>query len=60
MMILPAIDLKDGRCVRLVQGKLDQATVYDADPLGMANAGGLEGLQPSKPPCAGDRVTRVN
>jgi phosphoribosylformimino-5-aminoimidazole carboxamide ribotide isomerase len=38
MMILPAIDLKGGRCVRLVQGKIDSATVYDDDPLETAKA----------------------
>jgi len=31
--IIPAIDLKDGRCVRLVQGRMDQETVYYEDPL---------------------------
>src|SRR4051812_19626350 len=38
MKILPAIDLKDGRCVRLVQGKMDQAKVYDDDPVAVAGA----------------------
>jgi phosphoribosylformimino-5-aminoimidazole carboxamide ribotide isomerase len=38
MMILPAIDLKGGRCVRLVQGQIDQATLYDADPVAVAMA----------------------
>ena len=32
MLIIPAIDLKDGRCVRLRQGDLAQETVYSADP----------------------------
>ena len=32
MLIYPAIDLKDGRCVRLLNGRFDQATDYDADP----------------------------
>lgn len=32
MLIYPAIDLIDGRCVRLVQGRFDDATVYPADP----------------------------
>jgi len=31
--IIPAIDLKDGRCVRLVQGQMDQETLYYEDPL---------------------------
>lgn len=36
MLILPAIDLKDGQCVRLTQGRMDEATVYSADPAAMA------------------------
>src|SRR5438477_10238891 len=33
MIIIPAIDLKNGRCVRLTQGRKDQTITYDADPL---------------------------
>lgn len=36
MKILPAIDLKDGHCVRLRQGRIDDATVYSSDPVEMA------------------------
>ncbi len=36
MQILPAIDLKGGRCVRLLQGKADQETVYSDDPVAVA------------------------
>jgi phosphoribosylformimino-5-aminoimidazole carboxamide ribotide isomerase len=32
VLIYPAIDLMDGRCVRLLKGRFDQATEYDADP----------------------------
>ena len=32
MILYPAIDLKDGQCVRVVQGDLGQATVFNADP----------------------------
>lgn len=32
MIIYPAIDLKDGKCVRLVKGDMDQDTVYNDDP----------------------------
>jgi len=34
--ILPAIDLRDGKCVRLLQGDPDQETVYADDPVGQA------------------------
>jgi len=33
MIILPAIDIKDGQCVRLYQGDYAQVTTYDADPV---------------------------
>lgn len=36
MLIIPAIDLKDGRCVRLQQGRMDSATVFSEDPVAMA------------------------
>ena len=36
MLIIPAIDLKDGRCVRLFQGEMDRETVYFEDPVGAA------------------------
>ena len=36
MLIIPAIDLKDGRCVRLQQGKMESATVFSDDPAAMA------------------------
>ena len=36
MILFPAIDLKDGQCVRLVQGEMDQATVFNADPAAQA------------------------
>lgn len=32
MLIIPAIDLKQGRCVRLTQGRMDAETVYSTDP----------------------------
>lgn len=37
MLLIPAIDLKDGRCVRLRQGRMGDATVYSDDPLAMAD-----------------------
>ena len=36
MVIIPAIDVKDGRCVRLKQGDMQDATVYSEDPIAMA------------------------
>jgi phosphoribosylformimino-5-aminoimidazole carboxamide ribotide isomerase len=36
MLIIPAIDLKDGQCVRLKQGDMDQATIFSDDPGAMA------------------------
>jgi phosphoribosylformimino-5-aminoimidazole carboxamide ribotide isomerase len=36
MLIIPAIDLKDGHCVRLKQGVMDQVTVFSDDPAAMA------------------------
>lgn len=37
MLIIPAIDLREGKCVRLVEGRLDQETVYSNDPVAMAD-----------------------
>jgi phosphoribosylformimino-5-aminoimidazole carboxamide ribotide isomerase len=36
MLIIPAIDLLDGKCVQLLQGNYDEATVYENDPAGVA------------------------
>jgi phosphoribosylformimino-5-aminoimidazole carboxamide ribotide isomerase len=36
MLIIPAIDLRDGRCVRLKQGRKDDVTHYDGDPFEVA------------------------
>lgn len=45
MLIIPAIDLKDGQCVRLVQGNMHQATVYSDDPPAMARQWQDQGAQ---------------
>ncbi|CAM3981209.1 1-(5-phosphoribosyl)-5-[(5-phosphoribosylamino)methylideneamino]imidazole-4-carboxamide isomerase [Bordetella muralis] len=37
MLLIPAIDLKDGRCVRLRQGDLDEVTVFSEEPAAMAS-----------------------
>ena len=36
MLIIPAIDLKQGQCVRLRQGRMEDATVFSDDPAAMA------------------------
>lgn len=36
MIIIPAVDIKDGRCVRLIQGRMDRETVFGDDPVAMA------------------------
>ena len=36
MKVIPAIDIKDGRCVRLFKGRFDDVTEYDADPAMLA------------------------
>ncbi|MCS6811579.1 MAG: 1-(5-phosphoribosyl)-5-[(5-phosphoribosylamino)methylideneamino]imidazole-4-carboxamide isomerase [Tepidimonas sp.] len=36
MLLIPAIDLKDGQCVRLKQGDMEQSTVFSDDPAAMA------------------------
>ena len=38
MILYPAIDLKDGACVRLRRGEMDQATIYSDDPAAQARA----------------------
>ena len=36
MILYPAIDLKDGQCVRLLHGEMDKATVFGDDPAAQA------------------------
>lgn len=36
MILFPAIDLKDGKCVRLVRGEMDQSTTFNDDPAAQA------------------------
>ncbi|OFX08625.1 MAG: 1-(5-phosphoribosyl)-5-[(5-phosphoribosylamino)methylideneamino]imidazole-4-carboxamide isomerase [Alphaproteobacteria bacterium RIFOXYD12_FULL_60_8] len=38
MILFPAIDLKDGACVRLVRGEMDHATVFNTDPASQARS----------------------
>ncbi|MEM7401901.1 MAG: 1-(5-phosphoribosyl)-5-[(5-phosphoribosylamino)methylideneamino]imidazole-4-carboxamide isomerase [Pseudomonadota bacterium] len=37
MIVIPAIDLKDGKCVRLRQGSMDDVTVFSEDPIAIAD-----------------------
>ncbi len=43
MDVIPAIDLRDGRCVRLVQGDYDRETVFSDDPVAVARRWAEEG-----------------
>ena len=45
MILFPAIDLKDGQCVRLRQGEMEQATVFNADPAAQALAFEEQGFE---------------
>ena len=45
MILYPAIDLKEGRCVRLVQGDMDQATVFNDDPADQAATFEAQGFE---------------
>ena len=45
MILFPAIDLKDGQCVRLKLGDMDQATVYNEDPAAQARDFELQGFE---------------
>tara|TARA_B100001964_G_scaffold108919_1_gene121652 strand:+ start:1893 stop:2639 length:747 start_codon:yes stop_codon:yes gene_type:complete len=45
MLIIPAIDIKNGKCVRLSQGQMDQETVYSENPLEIANKWVEEGAE---------------
>ncbi|MDD4101746.1 MAG: 1-(5-phosphoribosyl)-5-[(5-phosphoribosylamino)methylideneamino]imidazole-4-carboxamide isomerase [Kiritimatiellae bacterium] len=45
MIILPAIDLKDGKCVRLRQGKASDVTVYSDDPVAQARSWAQQGAE---------------
>lgn len=45
MLLIPAIDLKDGRCVRLRQGRMEDETVFSDDPVEMAGRWVREGAR---------------
>ena len=45
MILYPAIDLKDGQCVRLLQGEMDKATVFNASPADQAERFARDGFE---------------
>ncbi|HUD52111.1 1-(5-phosphoribosyl)-5-[(5-phosphoribosylamino)methylideneamino]imidazole-4-carboxamide isomerase [Parvibaculum sp.] len=45
MILFPAIDLKDGQCVRLVRGLMEEATVFNDDPAAQARAFEVAGFE---------------
>jgi len=45
MLLIPAIDLKDGKCVRLRQGNMDDETIFSDDPVAMAGRWVEEGAR---------------
>jgi phosphoribosylformimino-5-aminoimidazole carboxamide ribotide isomerase len=45
ILVIPAIDLRDGRCVRLTQGRKDNTKIYDGDPIDIALSYEANGAQ---------------
>lgn len=45
MLLIPAIDIKNGQCVRLRQGRMDEVTVFSEDPVAMAQRWVDEGAE---------------
>ena len=45
MIIIPAVDIKKGKCVRLIQGRMDEETVFSDDPAAMAKRWEDEGAE---------------
>ena len=45
MLVIPAIDLKEGQCVRLRQGDMTDSTVFSNDPVAMAERWQAEGAR---------------
>ena len=45
MIVIPAIDIKNGKCVRLLQGRMDAETVFSDDPAAMGGRWAAEGAQ---------------
>jgi len=45
MILIPAIDIKDGKCVRLRQGKMDDTTIFSDNPIEMADRWAAQGAK---------------
>ncbi len=45
MIIIPAIDIRGGNCVRLIQGRLEEETIYSSDPMLMAKLWQAQGAE---------------
>ncbi|OQY55662.1 MAG: 1-(5-phosphoribosyl)-5-[(5-phosphoribosylamino)methylideneamino]imidazole-4-carboxamide isomerase [Desulfobacteraceae bacterium 4572_88] len=45
MIIIPAVDIKDGKCVRLLQGRMEDETIFSDDPAAMAKRWGDQGAE---------------
>ena len=45
MLVIPAIDLKEGKCVRLREGKMDEETIFSDDPLSTASSWFSQGAE---------------
>ena len=45
MLVIPAIDLKDGKCVRLKEGKMEEETIFSEDPIATANSWFSQGAE---------------
>ncbi len=45
MILYPAIDLKEGACVRLLRGDMDEATIFNEDPADQARQFALAGFR---------------
>ena len=45
ILVIPAIDLRQGKCVRLTQGRKEASTIYDGDPIKVAEAFENDGAQ---------------
>ncbi len=45
MLIIPAVDIKNGKCVRLLQGRMEDETVFSNDPAAMAQKWAMAGAE---------------